>query len=81
MNEAQQQTVFSHLTPLESPAWGEGTLYCDLCYASETEDIMNAVGLQASFEATLRPMYHDQRDDCVICQKCAESGMYLEEEI
>lgn len=63
-------TEWPHLTPVEPSR--ERLWSCDICYESETEDIM------AGTSHTLRPMYHDARDGCVICQRCAETGRYLD---
>jgi hypothetical protein len=68
--------AFLHLTP----AYPTRTCLhsCDICYATETDDILAASGLEASIAADLRPMFTDSRDGIIVCLRCAEAGDYLE---
>lgn len=66
--------TFPHLTPVTPTR--ERLFHCDLCHASEVDDIM---GRPFPFTLTtdLRPMYRDERDGITVCLKCAEAGEYL----
>lgn len=49
---------------------------CDLCGNSEIEDILDRP-FGDPLLGELRPMYRDTRYGITLCQRCAESGVYL----
>lgn len=71
MSDAIPKT-FLYLKPVTSTL--EWLACCDLCDASEIDDI---IAHECPSAGTLRPMFLDERDGCMICLRCAEAGDYL----
>lgn len=66
------QATFPHLTPVYPTL--DRLLSCDLCHASEVDDI---IATPFPTVAELRPMYRDERDGITVCHECAVKGEYL----